>query len=82
MNVSQLEQELKQLGVPQWMYFLEHDGLPNEAYCLAKKESWEVYYSERGRKFDLQCFSTETEACEYLLKKLRKYGTVKALNGK
>lgn len=75
MNVMQLEQELKRIGVPQWMYFLMHNGLPNEAFCLTPADGhWEVYYSERGLRSDLRTFSTEEEACEYLLGRLKRYG--------
>lgn len=51
------------------MYSLLIGVFPNVAYCLIKNEDgWEVYYSERGEKSDIQQFASESEACEYLLK--------------
>ncbi|GAA3524508.1 hypothetical protein GCM10022393_43600 [Aquimarina addita] len=47
---------------------------PNEAYCirLNQENKWEVYYSERGNKNDLKEFSSESEACTDLLKRMKK----------
>lgn len=46
-------------------------GLPNDAMCLNQRgKIWEVYYSERGGKFDLQVFHTEEEACESFYNRL------------
>lgn len=40
--------------------------LPTESYCIEKKDNkWQVYYRERGSKFDIKEFNLETEACEY-----------------
>ena len=73
MTVNELSLVLQQLGVPEFLYFLHCDGLPNEAFCLAKRESWVVYYSERGQRSGLRSFETESDACEYLLSKLKRY---------
>ena len=35
-----------------------------------KGQEWIVYYSERGKQFDIKRFSTENEACEDILKRL------------
>lgn len=62
--------ELKQtLAKKQLNYFFTLEGgLPNELYCLGENGNiWEVYYSERGTKSNLQTFQTEEEACKYLL---------------
>jgi hypothetical protein len=32
---------------------------------------WNVFYSERGKKYDLLSFATEGESCENLLARLR-----------
>lgn len=46
---------------------------PNESYCIRRTiGQWEVYYSEKGQKTDLAKFDLESDACEYLLAKLRK----------
>lgn len=48
------------------------DGLPNDRLCLSEEaEKWCVYYSERGIRFDEEYFSSEEEACENLLRRLR-----------
>lgn len=74
MTVNELEKILIQNDVPQNMYSLLVGGFPNEAFCLIKSDSaWEVYYSERGQKRDVKKFSSESEACEYMNKKLDKY---------
>lgn len=56
------------------MYSLLKGGYPNEAFCLINTEDgWEVYYSERGQKSGYRRFSSESEACEYMERKLMKY---------
>ena len=75
MNVSELEKELKALGVPSDYYSILLGGTPNECLCLVKtnSETWQVYYSERGEKNGIREFETEQDACLYMLKKLKKY---------
>lgn len=47
-------------------------GLPSERLCLsAESGRWCVYYSERGSRSDEQCFDSENEGCEELLRRLR-----------
>ena len=71
MNKSDLEKILKKNKIPKQSYSLS-GGLPNECYCIGKKEKWEVYYSERGLKTQLVYFNTEEAACEYFLKLIQK----------
>jgi len=33
-------------------------------------QEWIVYYSERGKKFDLMSFATEDDACKEILNRL------------
>lgn len=74
MTVNELEKILIQKDVPQNMYSLLVGGFPNETFCLVKSNSeWEVYYSERGQKRGAKKFSSESEACEYMNKKLDKF---------
>ena len=74
MTVEELKKRLDEIGVPDDLYSLLIGGFPNEAYCLIKNEDgWEVYYSERGQKSDVQQFENESEACEYLLEELKPY---------
>ena len=40
--------------------------LPGESYCLEEKDNkWEVFFTERGAKFETKVFNSEMEACEY-----------------
>ena len=73
MTVEQLEKELEIMGIPQELYSIMVGGLPNEKLCIAKEDKWQVYYSERGRKSGLNLFETESEACEFFLKKMKRY---------
>lgn len=74
MTVEELKKRLDEIGVPDDLYSLLIGGFPNEAYCLIKNEDgWEVYYSERGEKSDIQQFASESEACEYMLEELKPY---------
>ena len=74
MTVEELKKQLDAIGVPDDLYSLLIGGFPNEALCLIKNEDgWEVYYSERGQKSDVQQFENESEACEYLFEGLKIY---------
>ena len=41
-------------------------------YVLKNYHRWEVFYRERGKDYDCVGFSSESDALEYLLKKLVK----------
>lgn len=67
MTKKELVQKLKEKKIPRDFYALD-GGLPNEALCLnydRKRNTWEVYYSERGQKTGLKSFDREEEACDY-----------------
>ncbi|MGK7947789.1 MAG: hypothetical protein AB4368_03010 [Xenococcaceae cyanobacterium] len=65
MNKNELKRKLEQKNVRGDSYSLE-GGFPNEAYCLNNNGAlWEVYYSERGQKTELETFNEESEACDY-----------------
>jgi len=67
MTIAELRTALERLGVPRTDYSLLRGGYPNECYCLVQDgDGWVVYYSERGHKSSVECFGTESEACEYL----------------
>ena len=74
MTVIELEKSLKEICVPEDLYSIMIGGLPNEKLCIVKNDKWEVYYSERGKKTGMKLFETEADACEYFLKKVKKYG--------
>lgn len=67
MELKELKDKLAIYSVPENSYCLT-GGLPNEAYCIKHEvDSWQVYYSERGRRSELQTFRNEQAACEYFL---------------
>ena len=76
MTIVELEKELNKIGVPKELYSLMIGGFPNEKLCIVKEETWQVYYSERGHKSGLKVFDTETEACEFFLRKMKRYSTI------
>jgi hypothetical protein len=66
MKKYELMQKLIDEGYPENIYELD-GGFPNDAFTLNKtKSGWEVYFSERGSKYELKRFKTEDEACDYL----------------
>jgi hypothetical protein len=47
------------------------DGERHEALCLlAAGQTWRVFLSERGQRYEERFFDTEDEACTYFLKRL------------
>ena len=75
MTIIELERVLLELGISEDLYSVMTGGLPNEKLCIVKEDKWQVYYSERGKKSGLKIFETETEACEYFLRKMKRYAT-------
>lgn len=72
MTKLELRELLIEENISNLVYCL-NGGMPNECYILNYNDSnWETYYSERGRKVDLQIFKTESQACEYFYKWLMK----------
>ena len=77
MTIIELECELLQLRISDDLYSIMTGGLPNEKLCIVKEDKWKVYYSERGNKSGLKVFETETEACEYFLREIKRYANSK-----
>ena len=73
-NVAQLREALDGENIDKAGYRINEP--PGEStWCLRKQgKVWLVYWSERGERFDLQCFSSERTACEFFLHRLR-YGS-------
>jgi hypothetical protein len=70
MNKDELNKLLMNSNIPKDLYSLE-GGFPNEALCLNNEDGkWEVYYSERGIKSQLEKFNSEEEACNYFYKEI------------
>ncbi|MDF2437061.1 MAG: hypothetical protein K0Q95_1437 [Bacteroidota bacterium] len=78
MTIEQLHNKLTELKIPADQYYLH--GLygstdDNEKVSLTMKRGkytieYEVYFRERGEKHSIQNFTDESEACNYMLKKL------------
>jgi hypothetical protein len=71
MTKKQLLAQLKLDKIPNHFYSLK-GGLPYDAWCLAEiYPGWEVYYSEKGGKYQIKLFQTENEACNHIYQKLK-----------
>ena len=67
MNLLELNEKLKELGVPDNTYCL-NTHLQQERYCISNENGkWETYFSERGKKNDLRVFLDESDACSHFL---------------
>lgn len=64
MKKEELQRALEAEGIRPNIYCLA-GPIRDEQYVLINVEdgSWEVYYSERGNKNELERFRTEEEAC-------------------
>lgn len=77
MTIKELHNQLKKKGVHKDSYYLH--GLygatnDSEKYALTiRKEKYtfeyEIYYKERDQKYIDRIFTSESEACEYMLSK-------------
>lgn len=66
MTMQELIIRLKNVGIPDDSYSLT-GGMPNDRYCIEEVfGKWQVYYSERGKKYQEKYFTSEEEACEFL----------------
>jgi hypothetical protein len=79
MTIEELHNKLTELKIPADQYYLH--GLygstdDNDKVSLVMKRGkytleYEVYYRERGEKHSNKNFTDESEACNYILKKLQ-----------
>ena len=78
MNRKELEEILLKELIRSDAYNL-NGGYEDESLTLSIEAGgrWSVYYCERGSKSNRQEFPTESEACEYLLGKLRRDPTTR-----
>ena len=76
MNVIELVSQLAQHGADIRTIYTG-DGNPEDRHAIVLEgKLWNVYYTERGERFELQQFSTEAEACEYFLSFLNRDQTI------
>jgi hypothetical protein len=81
MNRQELREKLRKEGIRDDSYDLSGGHL-SEALTLAEVYGrWFVYYSEKGLESGKKEFAIETEACEYLLKKLKSDPTAHIARG-
>lgn len=73
MNIDKLKQFLKEhLKYPDAVKVGNEISAANNSYCIEKRGAeWVVYFSERGYISRLTVFSSEEEACDYLLQNLK-----------
>ncbi len=71
MNKAELRAELKTLGVPTRVYSLSGNQV-DERVCLYEYDGeWRVSFFERGQERLLGAFSSESEACKFMLGELK-----------
>ena len=72
MNTLELKEILKNEKIPERYYLLEPKGIREDKICLEfSGDVWQVYYSERGEKYNVAEFSNEHDACGEMLQRLR-----------
>ena len=77
MNIEQLYKRLTDAGVPENRFYLhglfgsadDNERLALTIYKRGDKINYEVYFKERGTSSTLNVFSTESEACNFMLEK-------------
>lgn len=73
MNVKELLQRLEQMDLPNNSYSVL-SKVKDEALCMLKEKGiWEVFYSERGLKTNLQTFESEFDACDHFFERITKW---------
>lgn len=69
MRVADVREIVEAARVDPTYYSL--DGERHETLCLlAEGQTWKVFLSERGERYEEQAFAAEDEACTYFLKRL------------
>jgi len=72
MNRQELREALRGEQIRDDVYDLYGGHLPETLTLSEANGKWFVYYSEQGLESGKKEFVSETEACEYLLNKLKK----------
>lgn len=70
MDREELKSAIAEIGISDRLVAVE--GYAEYAWCVVEGEdgAWEVFWGERGNKGDLETFSSEHQACSYLLGRL------------
>lgn len=87
MTLKELHKELNTMNISKDKYYLQ--GLygstdDNNKIALIIKQrdyvtEYEVYYKERGEKYSERTFTTESEACEYILSQILEQTTIEKI---
>ena len=79
MNIPELREILKSEKIPERYYLLDARGIKEDKICLEFSDGlWQVFYSERGEKYNAATFPDESDACGEVLQRLRiKYEKIK-----
>ncbi len=65
MKKQELINKLKEAEIPEDSYSLV-GGIYNDRYYIEEVYgTWELYYCERGKRYNEKHFSLEEDACEY-----------------
>lgn len=68
-TISSSIEELRKTDIPYYYYC---EGYAEEAICIEKdNDEWIVYTGIRGSKFKPKRFSSESEACDYFVDKVK-----------
>ena len=71
MNREELASILEEKKISRRVYSLQ-GGLADDTTCLSMQDGqWCVYYTVRGKRYDVRIFESENDACLYLLSLLR-----------
>lgn len=69
-NSNSLKEKLETQKVPKSYYRIGSYG--EEALCIVfENNQWVVFEGERGQKYNLHAFESESEACNYFLRRIR-----------
>ncbi|MGX5871234.1 hypothetical protein [Enterobacter cloacae] len=72
MDRVDLQNELNKLNIPSDSYSI--DGVEDEALCLILDGGlWCVFYSEHGKRTEVELFATENDACQSFLARITKW---------
>lgn len=72
MDRVELQSELNKLNIPRDSYSI--DGVKDETLCLILDGGlWCVFYSERGKRTEVEFFATESDACQSFLARITKW---------
>lgn len=72
MDKVELQNELYKLNIPRDSYSI--DGVEDEALCLILDGGlWRVFYSEHGKRTEVEFFATESDACQSFLARITKW---------